>query len=87
MTEPVNLNVARAEKEGDCRLQSVEDALEDALREARDGRWTKAVMVFYRPAENGRFAIDSRYAGCSCLEARGLMMTEIRSEILAALED
>ena len=78
---PVNLNVERAEKEGDCRLITVPDCLEHVLEESRDGRWTKCLVVLYR--NTGRkFLIDTRVAGCSALEARGLMLSKIKEEIL-----
>ena len=78
---PVNLNVARADKAGDCRLNSVSEKLESILEEARDGRWSKCVVILYRD-DGGTYFIDSRYAGCTNLEARGLMLSEIKSEIM-----
>lgn len=74
-----NLNIKRAHEANDCRLASVTDKLEEALEDSRDGRWTKCIMVFY--SENdGVFKIKTRYAGCTALEARGLMLTEIKED-------
>ena len=81
MTDVKNLNVARADKSGDSRLQSVSDCLEGALQESRGGRWSKCLLVFYD--EDGRkFHVDMRCSGVTALEARGLMLSWIREEIL-----
>lgn len=80
--EPVNLNVARALAKSDARLMSVADCLEDALAKAQDGRWAKCLLVLYRPEGESTFAIDCRIAGCTTLEARGLLMSQIRAEVL-----
>lgn len=76
MSDPVNLNVRRAAKTGDCRDMSVRDLLEDMLTEVEKYGWEKIVVAVSRPADaNGEFMVDARMAGCNTLEARGLMAT------------
>ena len=76
-----NLNIQRSNNAGDARLATVKDRLEEALEDSRDGRWTKCMMIFYCE-ENERIKLDTRFAGCTKLEARGLMLSEIQTEIV-----
>lgn len=78
--EPTSFNVARAEKEGDSRILSVSDCLRETLRR-HDGSWTKCVIVLYRQDPPNKFYTDIRVAGCSTLEARGLMTTMLAEEL------
>ena len=76
MPDPTNLNAARAAKAGDCRLMSVSDCAEEIAREAKEYGWEKIVVALARPAgQDGEFMVDMRCAGCTTLEARGLMAT------------
>ncbi len=75
MSDPVNLNVQRAVRSGDSRLMSVRDCLEDMLRECDEYGWTRIVVALSRPGDDEEFLVDMRCAGCSTLEARGLMAT------------
>ncbi len=77
-----NLNVHRADRENDSRLLTVTDCLEDAAEASRDGQWTKCLLVFYREGEKNSFRIDMSCAGLTTLEARGLMLSWIKEEIL-----
>lgn len=77
----VNLNVERVEAEGDCRLMTVEDILEETLKYAKDYGWNKCVLVLHRPNGEGRFTVDRRFAGCSRLEVQGLMFSAIKEEM------
>lgn len=81
MIRPVNFNIERANAAGDCRLVSVTDCLEDALEQSRDGRWTKALCVFYEPVgKDGDFKVLARCAGLTTLEVRGLMMSFMKED-------
>ena len=86
MTDIKNLNVARAGKAGDARLHSVSDCLEDALEASRDGRWSKCLLVFYHE-EDKTFKTDMRCAGVTALEARGLMFSWMREEIMEEISE
>ena len=81
--DAVDLGKERMRRSGDCRMWSVEEMLQDTMREAADGRWDKALVVLHRPDGNGGFRVDYRIAGCTTIEARGLMLTNIKEEILA----
>ena len=81
MEDVVNFNARRADEAGDCQLMTVQDILEETLRQSRDGRWDKCVLLMYRHDDN-EFHIDSKFAGCTTLEARGILFTGIKSEIL-----
>ena len=82
MTDPINLNVRRALKEGDSRLISVKDALEAAAAETGEKGWTKMLCVLYRTEDEGvTFHVDLRVAGCTTLESRGLMLSWIKEEV------
>ena len=78
--KPTNLNVQRAEKAGDCRLMTVKDCLEDTLARCEDMGWTKCVISLYRPVGEGQFYVDRQIAGCSTLEACGLMFGSLKEE-------
>lgn len=82
MADSINLSVRRAQKEGDSRLCSVEDNLTEAAKEAAEHGWTKTLTVYYRPLKDGKYMVGIRIAGCSTLEARGLMLSWIKEEIL-----
>ena len=82
MGRPFNLNAARALKEGDARLQSVADALEDVLSQCEEYGWTKAYIILHRPDGDGYFRTDCRIAGCTTLEARGLLFSQIKEDII-----
>ena len=77
-----NLNIERSNAAGDSKLASVSDRLEEALKDSRGGEFTKCLIVLYHE-EDDRFYIDTRYAGCTKLEARGLLLTEIEKELKA----
>lgn len=72
----------RAQRTGDCRAWSVREMLEHTADQVDERGWTKALVVLYRPSGEDQFFVDSRVAGCSTLEARGLMLTNIRDEVL-----
>lgn len=78
----VSLNMARADKEGDCRLVTVKETLEATLLEADEYDWDKCLLVLHRKTDEDTFKTDLRVSGCTRLEARGLMLTQIRDEIL-----
>lgn len=74
----VSLKVARMQKAGDATLWTVPECLEEALRESTsDHDWDKCLMIFSRQLPNGNWTTDYRIAGCTLLEARGLLLTEI----------
>lgn len=77
-----NLSVHRARKKQDATLVSVGDSLQHAAKEAAEEGWTKAITVFYMPSEDGKFMVGIRIAGCTTLEARGLMLSWLKEEIL-----
>lgn len=80
MGDVSNLNIKRSDEAEDSNLATVADRLEEALEDSQDGRYTKCVIVLYEE-KDGRFYISSRFAGCSKLEARGLLLTEIEDEL------
>ncbi len=76
MSDPINLNVERAQRTGDFREMTVRDLLEDMIREAEEYGWDRIVVAVSRPEmADGNFMVDMRCAGCTTLEARGLMAT------------
>lgn len=79
MSDTVDFKRARVEREEDARKLSVADVLSIAAEDAKDGRWTKCLLVLYRE-DDEMFTTDMRVAGCSKLEARGLMLSEIKNE-------
>lgn len=81
MGDTVNLNIKRSNEQGDSRLASVTDRLEEALEDSKTRDWTKCVMLFYSE-KDGKYFVVSRYAGCTGLEARGMLLTEISEELL-----
>ena len=81
MTEVVNLNVKRANEAGDSRLMTVQDILEETLEQSKDGQWSKCVLLMYR-LEGDTYYIDERVAGCTSLESRGIIFTNMKNEIL-----
>lgn len=76
--EIVNLAARRAKTSGDSRLMSVGDCLEEALRDSRDGRWDKCFLILHRDSSADTFCADLRVAGCTTLEARGLLLTAVK---------
>ncbi len=82
MAEIKSLRAQRARKSGDAKEITVKDCLEAALEDCEEKGWDKCLLVFSRPDGDGTFAVDRRSAGVSTLEARGLMLTEIKDEIL-----
>ena len=81
MSDFENLNTKRADAAGDSQLHTVTDCLEDALKASRGGHWKKCLLVFYHE-EDGKFQTQMRCAGVTALEARGLMFSWMREEIL-----
>ena len=80
MSDAVSLAARRVRNSGDCREWSVVECLEDTLAQAREGRWTKCVVLLYGEGEEDTFNVDTRSAGCTKLEARGLLLTEMMSD-------
>lgn len=78
--EPVNLNDERASRQVDSREWTLTDCLQSLLRENKTAKWDKALIVLSH-THTGMLELDSRIVGCTTLEARGLLMTEIKHDI------
>lgn len=79
--KPINLNIERAKRGGDSRKMTVRDALEEALADVDEMGWSKCLLVLHRNVGDERFMVDLRIAGCTTLEARGLMLSWIKEEV------
>ena len=76
---PVNLNNIRARASQDARARTVADMLEVTLADCEKEGWSKGVILLFR--EHGEvFSVDLRAAGCTKIEARGMVLTYIIDE-------
>lgn len=79
MDDVVNLNVVRSYE--DNRLCSVEEILEDTLKISKEEDFTKCVLLLYSE-DDERYQVWTRYSGCTALEAKGILFSAIKDEIL-----
>lgn len=87
MASPVNLNVERAYREGDNRLLTPADMLQDALSDIESGAEapTRAMLIFWTEDEDAReFATSYYAANLRGSEMLGLLEI-IKARILAAM--
>ena len=63
---------------GDSRLQGTRDVLEQSLTECEG--YSKCVVVMYKDEPDETFSLRHMWAGCTKLEARGMLATVLIDE-------
>ena len=74
----VDLDIARADKEGDCRLVSPLSILKELVADLESGEWPEIDMLYIamktKPDADGMSAFPLRCAGGTRLELMGLLV-------------
>lgn len=75
MTDPINLNVARAIAQGDCRLALPIDILKDTIRLIENGEINPDMMyiAMREKDDDGWLKFPAKYCGMQFLEVCGLL--------------
>ena len=85
MTDPINLNVARAIAEGDCRLASPLDILRDTIRLIESGELNPDMMyiAMREKSDDGYLKFPAKFCGMQFLEVAGLLSTHTYLQVRA----
>jgi len=82
--KPIDLTLIRNQRAAQSE-DSVKEILEKTLKELKDFNWEQGVFILIR-RDNGMFYTDMRFANCSTLESRGILVSALIEETADHIE-